>query len=180
MKKSIKSLMAITLVASTLVGCGMANDNNQAGTRNYNQAGTRSLDQTGYNQRGLDNSVGIRNTADATPAADKGYFTDVPSTRWSSESIEWAREQGIMQGTGQGFFNPNQPLTREQMAAVIKNLADKGYITIPTRDTDETPGTDETPEMDQTPATPGAGDTTPTPTAPGAGDTTPTPATSNK
>lgn len=154
MKKMIMSFMAVTLVAGSLVGCGMDTNNNRAGIR------------ADDHPRGMGNSAGIRNTADTSPTTNNGTFSDVPKTRWSSDSIEWARDQGIMQGTGQGIFNPTQPLTREQMAAVLKNLADKGYIVV--READTTP--DTTPATPATPATP---DTTPD-TTPATPDTTPT------
>ena len=46
-------------------------------------------------------------------------FTDVPSGYWASPYIGWACEQGLVEGTGDGRFSPEDPVSREQMAAMI-------------------------------------------------------------
>jgi hypothetical protein len=49
----------------------------------------------------------------------KGIFSDVPkSLNWAAIEIEAANRAGIIQGND-GKFNPNDPITREQMAAMV-------------------------------------------------------------
>lgn len=45
-------------------------------------------------------------------------FADVKSTHWFAPYVEIASSNGIIKGTN-GYFNPSQPITREQMALMI-------------------------------------------------------------
>ena len=59
-------------------------------------------------------------------------FTDVENGAWYTEAITWANENGIAAGYGNGCFQPETPVTREQLAAFFyRYAAYKGYdITI--------------------------------------------------
>lgn len=62
------------------------------------------------------------------PAAGSGSFTDVPAGKWYAAPIAWAAANGIMEGYGNGRFQPEAPITREQMAATLYRYARyKGY-----------------------------------------------------
>jgi len=50
-------------------------------------------------------------------------FTDVKDDAYYIGYIEWARENRIVNGTGDGTFAPNQSITREQMAVIMQNYA---------------------------------------------------------
>ena len=52
-------------------------------------------------------------------------FTDVTRNAWYADAVSWAYNKGLMEGYGNGKFGPNDPLTREQMAAVLYRYA--GY-----------------------------------------------------
>ncbi|WP_074048582.1 glycosyl hydrolase [Paenibacillus ihumii] len=54
---------------------------------------------------------------DQQPAT--GKFSDVAKTSWYASAIEAVSEAGIMEGSAEGAFQPNAPVTREQMAVVI-------------------------------------------------------------
>ena len=57
-----------------------------------------------------------------------GVFNDVEDELWYSEAIEWAAANGIVNGYGNGKFGPNDPVTREQLAAILYRYANfKGY-----------------------------------------------------
>jgi hypothetical protein len=58
--------------------------------------------------------------------ASSGYFKD---TGWWTTAAEWANDAGLMTGVGGGYFGGDQPLTRGQLAQVLKNLSDSGAIT---------------------------------------------------
>lgn len=46
-------------------------------------------------------------------------FTDVSPTAWYGPYVAWAADAGIVSGIGGGQFAPNQPITREQLAAML-------------------------------------------------------------
>lgn len=49
-------------------------------------------------------------------------FTDVDDNRWSASYIEKAYKLGLIKGNGDGTFNPEGPLTREQAAVLMVRL----------------------------------------------------------
>lgn len=56
-------------------------------------------------------------------------FSDVPAGKWYTGEIIWAVENGYVNGIGDGTFRPNDPVTREQMCAIIaRYLQSKGYF----------------------------------------------------
>ena len=57
-----------------------------------------------------------------------GTFLDVQSGMWYTQAVEWAAENGIVLGYGSGRFGPQDPVTREQLAAILSRYAAfKGY-----------------------------------------------------
>ena len=52
-------------------------------------------------------------------------FKDVDDNRWSAPYIKAAKELGIIEGTGNGNFNPTGNLTREQSAVLMVRLYEK-------------------------------------------------------
>ena len=61
---------------------------------------------------------------------NKSRFTDVASDTYYAASIEWASQNGIVNGIGDRTFAPNQPITREQMAVMMYNYAKIMGITL--------------------------------------------------
>lgn len=55
-------------------------------------------------------------------------FSDVADGQWYSEAIRWAASEGIVDGYGNGSFGPDDPITREQFAAMLWRYAESaGY-----------------------------------------------------
>lgn len=55
-------------------------------------------------------------------------YTDVAQGQWYSEAIRWAASEGIVGGYGNGLFGTNDPITREQFAAMLYRFAqEQGY-----------------------------------------------------
>lgn len=50
-------------------------------------------------------------------------FRDVPAWEYYAPYINWAVRYGITKGTDDGLFSPNEPVTREQMAAFLVRYA---------------------------------------------------------
>ncbi len=58
----------------------------------------------------------------------KNSFTDVEAGKWYADAITWAAENGIFAGYSKDKFGPDDPITREQLAAIFYRYADyKGY-----------------------------------------------------
>ncbi len=61
---------------------------------------------------------------DSKPEAKaNSRFTDVAGGQWYSEAVAWADENGIVKGYGTGAFGTNDPVTREQFAAMLYRYA---------------------------------------------------------
>lgn len=57
-----------------------------------------------------------------------GSFTDVADGVWYTGGVEWAAKVGVVKGYTNGKFGPNDPVTREQLAAMLYRYAEyKGY-----------------------------------------------------
>ena len=57
-----------------------------------------------------------------TSAADAG-FADVAADDWYATAVNWAAANGIASGISDDTFAPNDPITREQLAAMLMNVA---------------------------------------------------------
>ena len=63
------------------------------------------------------------------PAAGSADFADVAEGAWYADAISWAAGEGIVSGYGD-TFGPNDPITREQLAAILYRYAkNEGYKT---------------------------------------------------
>lgn len=62
-------------------------------------------------------------------------FADVPSNAWFSDAVGWAGGTGVVNGMGDNMFNPDSPITREQMAVIIVNFASKCGVELPAKTT---------------------------------------------
>ena len=55
-------------------------------------------------------------------------FTDVADSAWYAKAVNWAAASGIVEGKGNNKFDPNAPITRQEMAAILYRYAAlKGY-----------------------------------------------------
>ena len=62
------------------------------------------------------------------PAAAGSPFSDVKPDAYFAEAAAWAAENKIAEGYGGGKFGPNDPVTRQQLAAILWRYAGyKGY-----------------------------------------------------
>lgn len=59
-------------------------------------------------------------------------FSDVAASTWYGPSVSWAASEGIVSGVGDGKFEPNRNITRQEMAVIMAGyLAWKGIDTTP-------------------------------------------------
>lgn len=69
----------------------------------------------------LAGSPGVSGTSD---------FTDVPAGAWYADAVTWAAKRGIVEGMTATTFDPNDAVTREELAAMLYRYAKhKGYDT---------------------------------------------------
>lgn len=68
--------------------------------------------------------VTVLHRLEDTPAATRAVtFADVPAQgSWYTDSVAWASQKGIVQGSG-NKFNPDTPVTREQLATILYRYA---------------------------------------------------------
>lgn len=53
------------------------------------------------------------------PTGAKNTFSDVPAGEWYTDAVAWAAANGIVNGIGDGKFDPLGKITREQMATIL-------------------------------------------------------------
>ena len=75
--------------------------------------------------------VTILYRAQGKPAVStSGSFKDVAAGRYYTEAVEWAAANNIVKGFTDGTFKPDEPVTREQLAAFISRYAEYNGIEI--------------------------------------------------
>lgn len=94
------------------------------GLMNGTSATTFSPD--GTTTRGM--IVAILYRLEGAATAGAANFSDVPANEFYSDAVAWGVANGIVNGYGNGTFGPNDPITQEQMAAILyRYAAYKGY-----------------------------------------------------
>ena len=59
------------------------------------------------------------------PEAGSNSFRDVPHGQWYTDAVSWAAANGVVNGIGNGRFDPEGKITREQMATILFRYAQK-------------------------------------------------------
>jgi N-acetylmuramoyl-L-alanine amidase len=59
----------------------------------------------------------------APDAATNQPYPDVTTARWSAAKIQWAKENEIVKGYPDGSFQPEKPVTRAELIAVLESAA---------------------------------------------------------
>ena len=57
-------------------------------------------------------------------AAAPSGFLDVAEDAWYADAVAWAQENGIVNGVGEGRFDPDGAITREQLATILCRCLD--------------------------------------------------------
>ena len=79
-----------------------------------------------YNMEGKPSTAGMSNP-----------FSDVKQGDWYYDAVVWAANAGVVSGNGKGGFDPNNNVTREQLAIMLYNYTKaKGYDLKATKDVD--------------------------------------------
>lgn len=134
MRKKLNILLAVTLVAACMMSMSVSavsfNDVNEHWAETYiAQAADRELIQ-GYNGLYRPDDPMTRaelvtvlwramGQPEPTAAAD---FTDLAQD-WYKKPVAWAQESNVVNGVGNGKFDPNGHVTREQLVVILHRLA---------------------------------------------------------
>ena len=68
--------------------------------------------------------VAVLHRLEGSPQASGSDFTDVADGDWYAQAVNWAASVGVVNGFDDGTFQPNAAITREQMAAILRNYAE--------------------------------------------------------
>lgn len=52
----------------------------------------------------------------------EGIYKDVPTNHWANEGIKYATEKGYMTGYSDNTFRPDEPVTRAELATILKRI----------------------------------------------------------
>lgn len=72
---------------------------------------------------GLVNIFNFKKKEPSKSIQPEAPFADVPSDYWAAEAIRYVKENGLMIGSGDGTFKPNEVVTRAQLAEVLYRLS---------------------------------------------------------
>ena len=87
-----------------------------------NGVGDGKFDPGGTTTRGM--IVTILYRLEGEPVIRFGMpFSDVKESDWYARAVSWAESLGIVNGFEDGAFRPNDPITREQLAAILYRYA---------------------------------------------------------
>ena len=87
-----------------------------------NGVGNNKFDPKGACTRGMIVTILYRMKGEPSHSG-KNPFTDVKSGQWYTDAVIWAAENGIVDGMGNGKFEPETNITREQLATILCRFA---------------------------------------------------------
>lgn len=95
-----------------------------AGEGLFNGTGPATFDPEGSMTRGMFVTV-LANKTDGYMASQyrSTSFIDVPTGQWYAPPVEWACQNKLVGGVGDGRFAPNSSVTREQIAKILYDYA---------------------------------------------------------
>ena len=67
------------------------------------------------------------------PSAAAAPFADVKPANWFYDAVSWAAESGVVQGVGEGVFDPAGDLTREQMLVMLYRWCEQKGLDVSAR-----------------------------------------------
>ncbi len=73
---------------------------------------------------------------DGAPTSETQKFEDVKENAWYATSVKFVQEKGLMMGTGENSFNPEQKTTRAMLTTLLYRLEGKPAVTGESKFTD--------------------------------------------
>ncbi len=99
-----------------------------------NGVGDGRFDPEGTLNRAMLVTVLWRMNGCPAPSAAE-VFTDVEPGTWYTDAVDWAAEKKVVEGVGNGLFDPKSPVTREQMATIFYRWAKGEGLDVSTAET---------------------------------------------
>ncbi len=93
--------------------------------------GGNRFDPTGTMSRAMFVTVLGRLAGIDTEAYDRKVFDDVDPGKWYGAYVAWAAENGIVNGVGNNRFDPDAPVTREQICTMLIRYLDAFGFALP-------------------------------------------------
>lgn len=84
------------------------------------QKGSTVLDPTTY--LGIPNRIGNYHSKDYTEVEEMAYKDADKIPAWAKDAVQEVTEKGLMLGDDLGNFNPDQPVTRAELAVALSRL----------------------------------------------------------
>ena len=64
-------------------------------------------------------------------ASNHNKFVDVSADIWYARAVTWAYDNGVVNGTGDKTFSPDEPVTREQIATILMRYSEATGMEVP-------------------------------------------------
>lgn len=84
-----------------------------------NGVARREFDPEGELTRAMFVTILYRAEGSPDMTGKTAAFTDVPAGQWYSDAVVWATENRIVNGTSTTTYEPDAPITREQIATIL-------------------------------------------------------------
>lgn len=88
-----------------------------------NGVGNGNFDPKGTCTRAMVVTVLYRLMGEPSVGAVLCPFMDVPEGEWYTDAVKWAESNGVVNGTSAITFDPNTPVSREQLATIVCRFA---------------------------------------------------------
>ena len=95
-----------------------------------NGVGDNRFDPGGTASRAMIVTILYRLENEPDVAGKENLFSDVADHQWYTNAVIWAQENKLVEGCGDGIFQPGDGVTREQLATILYRCAqskDKGF-----------------------------------------------------
>jgi len=79
----------------------------------------------------------LYNLADKPAVEGESDFSDVVDGSWYTNAVEWAHDNGVVLGKNEGIFDPNAPISRQDVALALYYYAAYAGLTLPELRADE-------------------------------------------
>lgn len=110
---------------TTVIGI-MGTTGNSTGVHLHYQINRNGVSINPCDHLGIPNKKGKYNSKDYEIREEIDMYKDDDKiAKWAKESVYYAKDKGYMVGDADGNFRPKDPLTREEMAVLIKKLDER-------------------------------------------------------
>jgi hypothetical protein len=81
--------------------------------------------------RGMIATILYRNEGEPSVAGQSDPFIDVAAGAWYADAVKWGAANGVVKGIGGGRFDPDTPVSRQDLAAILYRYVKLKGLTLP-------------------------------------------------